>query len=1419
MEAAGAAARWAPTHVQVTVLQARGLRAKAAAGGGGSDAYAVMALGGEKFSTSVAERCQGRPVWREEAAFELPPPPRPAALRLTVLHRALVGLDKFLGRAEVDLAALRADGARRHSRWYKLHSKPGKKEKERGEIEVDIQFMRSNMTASMFDLSMKDKSRSAFGKLKDKLKGKRSSGLSDTASAIIPSTSHSPADSEDESVEKEKKKSKFKTLFSKPGLQKTSISQSMSVLPTHQPVTEKVRLRPSDFQSRWDDDDESETSPTSDKGFRNTLEEKSSPSPVSKFHKIANLDSRQLNQINISNTKKEGLSLFGGLKSKSDPISKSSLCINGSHVYMEENMPKDNTPASSPSPHNFRKKQLFTSEENLSSKFAKGPEETGRTSPSGILSGSASLDTFKSMTLPSYKLLSSEDYMETNVPLTVDITKENKKIDHKKSALFSLVTGRKETVKNNDVESIPDRSLKEEESKVSEEKSEEETKHLEIPADLSKGNPFENSNEEETFKNKQPLNPFEEDRKPEKAAASAKTTQTKAVKPRLGVSSEEETKATLPIFAPDSPPFLSVHHISSDNNPFISKTRQKVEVPDSENIASFSAPLPPSLPSAAKLLNSKNPFISTWDKESKALDSESIANFSLSHHLAASVPETFLSVQISSNDNNPFTSKWGQGSQGQDFESSSACPSLDHSGPSEPCHHSDCHFNESNPFVCKPGFELDAPGLKTVAGSSPFLIPCEEDCSSIGNTGNLKHSLHMASGSSSNVAITSNLNTVSNSPDTLSDNPDLASKKQCDSPKVQVETSLKRSQLSDRKPVTFLSEELEGITSGDEDLDEQQCAKQPSDFCEMLFTDLDVTGERAEFAHKLERECNPSSKLPSDSVISTQSKEITVQGDVEIGSTSTETCMKDAEHFASLSQCNDNLLPENDAEQLSSAKSKLKENQEIFSEKRTEECKLMLEIEAIPSDKNNSLSQVGPTKPTFRVCTLPFQEADAGRADSEASSVFVTPKPAPPLSLLLKTCMPVSQTGELSGAVLSSDDDVKSASGLPLRNEKPSSAYEYPYRNDSLKTVTPTINLRDDSSNRHLKYEDDDLFDTLANLKSAIPVAGDHGLTLASLPVILEGGSDDELLEDCQEDHNVTADDKNTLEAGKHAIDIMPLSEELKEHSDNNSPANSVPLSAQEGGSVPDACNSSKLPVLPARVRVCSVNNKIADLNVGVTSHSSECNSHFERQELKIETGVEESAERDFLEPSASSFSVSSSSQPYSSFHSHPSHTQSTRAESSKKPTAEGFADKAENSGKKKLLQAWISPSETYPNQTQQSGETMSSKHRLQPVKPMNATASKSQTKNMNVISTMNEKLLEMSIKKYDPSDPGYAYAQLTYDELIQLVLKQKDTIIKKEHQVRELEDYIDNLLVRVMEETPNILRVSTSGNKKAGKI
>ncbi|XP_042691174.1 rab11 family-interacting protein 1 [Centrocercus urophasianus] len=1253
MAAAAAAPRWVPTHVQVTVLQARGLRSKAADGHGGSDAYAVMALGRDKFSTSVAERCQGQPLWREEATFELPPPPRPAALRLTVLHRALVGLDKFLGRAEVDLAALREDGGRRHCRWYKLRSKPGKKEKERGEIEVDIQFMRSNLTASMFDLSMKDKARSPFGKLKDKLKGKRSSGLSDTASAIVPSTTHSPADSEDEASEKEKKKSKFKTLFSKPGLQKTSLSQSMSVLPTPQPVAARVRLRPTDFQPQWDDED-SETSPTSEGTFEIPLDEKSSPS-VFKHRKAATLDSRQLNQPAAGNTKKEGLSLFSGLKSKNDPVSKSSLCINGSHVYMEESTLKDSTPASSPSPRNFRKKQVSASEENLSFRSAKGPEEMERTTPSNALSGSASLETFKAMSLPSYKLLSSEECAETSIPVSVEVTKETKKTDQKKSALLSLVTGKKEAAKTSDAESIPDRTQKEEENKAAEEKNEQEAKCLEPPTELNRGNLSEDI-QPEGFTSKQPLNPFGEERKPEKAAAPAKT---KAVKPRLGLSSEEETKATLPTLAPDSlPAYLPVPHISSDNNPFVPKLGQKVA--GSEGVTSASLPSP----FTAELLSGKNPFNPSWGRESPAPGSDHTAIPS-SHHLAASAPKGL--PKVSHSGSNPFASEWGRDPGGCDAHASTSplpAPSL----------HSGGRFNGNNPFLSKTGWGVDEPGLTAVSASSPVGLPGDGDNSSAGLSADLSYSAVAASGVS--VASTCNVNAVANPAGTLSVNPGVAPKNQCDSVQGQVGPSLNTSES-------------------------------------VLYT-------------------------------------------------------------------------ENSAEQSPSSESKLKEKQEAWSEKRREEHSPTSEPQDAPASPVQSVNP-GHTQPP--------QEAAAGRAGREGA---VAPQPAPRLSLM-QQCPPVSQADELS--VGPSGEGEGSASGLALQDEKSPGARGSLPQNGSVAALVPPVKLRADSLSRHVRKEgDEELFDSLTNLHSALSVTGDHGVRPAALPAIPEAGSDDELQGDCQENHGVAAGDQDVSEP----VDRMPLHENQKESSDSSA-AGRVTLCAEGGTAV---------PVLPAGGHGHGVSKQTPDS--GMTPHSSE-QSHVEKQERSA--GAGERAESDFFEPSVSSSSLSCSSQPRSSSRSLSSDTPSQRAESPKKPTAEGFADKAGNSGKKKLLQAWVSPSETYPNQTQQSGETVSPKHRLHPVKPMNTTANKSQSKDLNVISAMNEKLLEMNVKKYNPSDPAYAYAQLTHDELIQLVLKQRDTITKKDLQVRELEDYIDNLLVRVMEETPNILRVSTSGNRKAGKM
>lgn len=106
--------RWFPTSVQVTVHQARGLRVKGKSGT--NDAYALMQVGKDKYQTSVAEKCVA-PVWKEEATFELPQPQTAGGserttLHVHVLHRALVGPDKLLGQAVINLLQLSQDRSR-----------------------------------------------------------------------------------------------------------------------------------------------------------------------------------------------------------------------------------------------------------------------------------------------------------------------------------------------------------------------------------------------------------------------------------------------------------------------------------------------------------------------------------------------------------------------------------------------------------------------------------------------------------------------------------------------------------------------------------------------------------------------------------------------------------------------------------------------------------------------------------------------------------------------------------------------------------------------------------------------------------------------------------------------------------------------------------------------------------------------------------------------------------------------------------------------------------------------------------------------------------------------------------------------------------------------------------------------------------
>lgn len=74
-------------------------------------------------------------------------------------------------------------------------------------------------------------------------------------------------------------------------------------------------------------------------------------------------------------------------------------------------------------------------------------------------------------------------------------------------------------------------------------------------------------------------------------------------------------------------------------------------------------------------------------------------------------------------------------------------------------------------------------------------------------------------------------------------------------------------------------------------------------------------------------------------------------------------------------------------------------------------------------------------------------------------------------------------------------------------------------------------------------------------------------------------------------------------------------------------------------------------------------------------------------------------------------------------------------------------------------------------------------------------------------------------ISRHATQESVSAYSNLSFEEVVQELVKQKEIVKKKDAHIRELEDYIDNLLVRVMEETPSILRTPYEPKKKAGKL
>ncbi|ELW64374.1 Rab11 family-interacting protein 2 [Tupaia chinensis] len=74
-------------------------------------------------------------------------------------------------------------------------------------------------------------------------------------------------------------------------------------------------------------------------------------------------------------------------------------------------------------------------------------------------------------------------------------------------------------------------------------------------------------------------------------------------------------------------------------------------------------------------------------------------------------------------------------------------------------------------------------------------------------------------------------------------------------------------------------------------------------------------------------------------------------------------------------------------------------------------------------------------------------------------------------------------------------------------------------------------------------------------------------------------------------------------------------------------------------------------------------------------------------------------------------------------------------------------------------------------------------------------------------------------LRKVPDSNPFGAtvgYRSLIYEEVLRELVKHKELLRRKDTHIRELKDYIDNLLVRVMEETPSILRVPYEPSRRA---
>ncbi|XP_061392651.1 rab11 family-interacting protein 1 [Musca vetustissima] len=159
---------WSATHIKVTIQSARGLLCKGK--NNTNNCYVTIAMGKEKYQTSVKEKAESNVQWNEECELKIPDQGNRAELVLTCLHRNNLGIDEFLGQVTLPLNEMDPYD-RPRPKWFKLESKPGKekKNKERGELMAMISF--TVKSGSLTDLSKKEKHKSSIGQLASSVGG------------------------------------------------------------------------------------------------------------------------------------------------------------------------------------------------------------------------------------------------------------------------------------------------------------------------------------------------------------------------------------------------------------------------------------------------------------------------------------------------------------------------------------------------------------------------------------------------------------------------------------------------------------------------------------------------------------------------------------------------------------------------------------------------------------------------------------------------------------------------------------------------------------------------------------------------------------------------------------------------------------------------------------------------------------------------------------------------------------------------------------------------------------------------------------------------------------------------------------------------------------------------------------------------